>query len=494
MAGARTRSAPAPYPPPPSPAATWSVGFVSLGCAKNLVDSQVMAGALLADGLTLAPSPERADVILVNTCAFIADARAEATQAILRACAHKARGGCRAVVVAGCLPQRYRRRLRATFPEVDGFIGLDQLDRVGSIVRAALAGQGPVVAVGAAARRLYNPTRPALRFTGGPFAYLKVAEGCNHGCAFCAIPGIRGRYRSRPLEALRDEARALLATGARELILISQDTTSYGRDRRGGPRLPQLIEALDDLEGDYWLRLLYGYPSRVDNALLKTLATARHAVHYLDLPIQHSHPEILRAMQRADTVAVLPDLPARLRQALPGVTLRTTCLVGFPGETEAHFEHLLDYVTAARFDHLGVFTYSAEEGTLAADRPAPPAAVAIERRERLLARQWQIVRATRDGLVGHTARALLLRPVARAAGVWLARTARQAPDVDGQTRVRGVPSGAQAGDFLPVRYTGGRWCDLAAEVVRASRPVASHLAAPRRARQTGRTRRSHAPL
>ncbi len=492
MTGARSRSARAPDGPPPT--ATWSVGFVSLGCAKNLVDSQVMAGALLADGLTLAPSPERADVILVNTCAFIADARTEATQAILRACAHKARGGCRAVVVAGCLPQRYRRRVRATFPQVDAFIGLDQLDQVGTIVRAALTGNGPVLAVGAAAERLYNPARPALRFTGGPFAYLKVAEGCNHGCTFCAIPGIRGRYRSRPLEALLDEARALLATGVRELVLISQDTTSYGRDQRGGPRLPQLIQALDGLEGDFWLRLLYGYPSRVNAALLETLAAARHAVRYLDLPIQHSHPEILRAMQRADTVAVLPDMPTRLRQALPGVTLRTTCLVGFPGETEAHFEHLLEYVTAARFDHLGVFTYSAEEGTPAADLSAPPAAVAIERRDRLLERQGQIVRAVRAGLVERKARALLLRPAGRAAGVWFARMERQAPDVDGRTRVCGVSSGARAGDFVDVRYTGGRWCDLTAEVVHASQPVATVLAAPRRARQSGRTRRTHATL
>jgi ribosomal protein S12 methylthiotransferase len=453
-----------------------SIGFISLGCAKNLVDSQVMAGVLLAENLQLAPSPEEADIILINTCAFIEDARTEAAEAILRACRHKAAGGCRAVIVAGCLPQRYRDRVAQTFPDVDAFLGVDELDRVGAIARQVAAGRRRLeVGDGKAPTRLFASPHPGLRFSGGPFAYLKVAEGCNHTCAFCAIPGIRGRYRSRPQAELVAEAGALLTSGVRELNLISQDTTSYGRDRRtssGGETLPALLRALDARDGAFWIRVLYGYPSRVSDALLEAMAGARHVCAYLDLPIQHSHPEVLRAMQRADAVRAVTELPQRLRRAVPGMVLRTTCLVGFPGETEAHFQHLMDYVAAAKFDHLGVFAFSPEEGTAAFGRAdTPPTEVAAERRDRLLRLQKQVVEERRRALVGTRAEALLLQPV-RGDGrkgkgdvIWLARLARQAPEVDGCTHVRGVPDKARPGDFLEVRLTGGRGYDLAATAV-----------------------------
>ena len=446
-----------------------------------------MAGVLLSEDLRLAASPETADVILVNTCAFIEDARTEAAQAILRACRHKAAGGCRAVIVAGCLPQRYRGRMAATFPDVDAFLGVDELARIGAIVRQVAAGRRGIVAVGAQPpKRLFRPPLPGLRFSGGPFAYLKVAEGCNHACAFCAIPGIRGRYRSRGVAELVAEAQALLASGVREINLISQDTTSYGQDRRRAvgapPALPVLLRALDQMDGDFWIRILYGYPSRVTDALLEVMAASRHVCAYLDLPIQHSHPDILRAMRRADTVRAVAELPQRLRRAVPGIVLRTTCLVGFPGETEAHFRHLLAYVEAAQFDHLGVFAFSPEEGTAAFKRgKVPLPEVAAERRDRLLRLQRLIVNERRRVLKGTMAQALLLAgPGTRKpqAGIrrpgpgnqdpesgirWVARLSRQAPEVDGMTYVRGVPPSAKAGEFVPVRITGGRGYDLAAE-------------------------------
>ena len=465
-----------------------SVGLISLGCAKNLVDTQIMSGVLVTEGLTLAHDADHADVVLINTCAFIASAREEAGAIIAEMSAHKARGGCRAIIVAGCLPQRDGGRLAEQFPLVDAWIGVDELERIAEVayllIKPPTASGGgsssssssipasrppsparhPIVLVTDAPSARFEPRLPTLVFCNPSFAYLKIAEGCNHACAYCAIPGIRGRLRSRPLRSLVAEARALLKDGRRELNLIAQDTMSYGRDRRGAPRFAALIRALDALPGDFWLRLLYGYPAHLDDALLDTLSRSRHVVPYLDLPIQHSHPDILRAMRRADTLGALPDLVSRLRARWPGVALRTTCLVGFPGETDAQFEHLVDYVKAARFDHLGVFAYSVEEGTAAAALPDPvPAAVGEARRDRLLRVQQRIARAANRARIGTETRVLLQRPAPSGRNRWIARAPWQAPDVDGITRVSGLPAAARAGDFAAARITGLRGVDLAAE-------------------------------
>ncbi len=444
-----------------------SVGFISLGCSKNLVDAQVMAGFLLDEGIRLAPSPEEADVVVVNTCSFIGEAREEAADTILRVCQHKAAGGCRGLVVTGCLAQRYGRRLLQSFPEVDAFLGVDELDRIGTLVKRVAAGKRGLVAVSATPSRLFNPSRPALSFSGGPFAWLKIAEGCNHACAFCAIPGIRGRLRSRPVDEVVAEARALLGTGARELNVIAQDTTAYGRDLKRRDGLVELLQALDGLEGRFWIRILYGYPSLISDALLETVAASRHICRYFDVPVQHSHPAILRAMRRADTVKPVAALPERIRHAVPCAVLRTTCLVGYPGEGEAHFEHLLSYVEQARFDHLGVFAFSPEAGTAAHGLDgAPTAEVAEARRRRLMQMQRRIVDQKRLDLTGVSAEALLIRRLrpTRGQALWETRLQRQAPEVDGMTRVSGVPEGAQPGEWVQVTVTSGRAYDLAATV------------------------------
>jgi len=440
------------------------VGFISLGCPKNLVDAQIMAGRLLDQGLVLAESPERSQVVVVNTCAFIEAAREESIDAILEACALKTKGSVRAVVVAGCLSQRYQTELAESLPEVDAFIGLDELDRLPAVVRSVAGGARGLYTVSAQAAALFEPSPGRIVvFSGGPHAYLKIAEGCNHACAFCAIPAIRGRHRSRAQQDIVAEAAALLEAGYRELNLISQDTMFYGRDRDDGASLVSLLRALDGIGGAYRIRILYGYPSAVTAELLEAMAGARHVCRYLDVPVQHVHPAMLRAMLRAETVDAVAALPARARRALPGVALRTTCLVGFPGETEEHFAHLEAYVREAAFDHLGVFVYSPEEGTPAAARPdRPPPEVAEERRRRLLLAQRENVARKAAALIGTPATALLESGDAGGAGGWLGRTGRQAPDVDGVTRIRGAPAEAGIGDFVPVVYTGGEEYDLLA--------------------------------
>lgn len=446
-----------------------TIGIISLGCSKNLADSEAMAGFLLKSGYQLAPSPEAADVILVNTCAFIESAREEGAENILAACAHKAEGNCKAVIVAGCMPQRYRAQMLDAFPEVDAFLGVDELDRLPDLLktlthRKRQAREALLAVEPGLPTRTFAKPIPALRLSGQFIAYTKIAEGCNHACAFCAIPQFRGHLRSRPMEDIVAEVRDLLATGTREINLIAQDVTAYGKDLRNGSTLAELLRRLDALEGDFWLRWLYGFHNHVTDELLEVMAGAKHIVPYFDLPIQHAHPDILRAMRRADTIAAIDTFPERLRAAVPGATLRTTCMVGFPGETEEHFQALLDYVKRVRFDALGAFIFSPEEGTAAADLPGlPPPEVARDRLARLMSAQRAIAKERNRERVGATARALLLSRTDQ--GGALARLPHQAPEVDGQTRLARLPEGVQPGDFLPVTITGTRGYDLTARAL-----------------------------
>ncbi len=431
-----------------------AVGLVSLGCAKNLVDTQVMAGAMLRDGIRLAPSPDECDVILVNTCSFIGDARSESYAAIRDACRRKRAGLCRAVVVTGCLPQRYRERMLEETPDVDAFIGVDELDAIGDCIRGIVRGDRPASSVSTTPRRLFEPPVPGLALTGGPYAYLKVGEGCNHACAFCAIPGIRGRRRSRTTASIVSEAESLLAAGRRELVLISQDVTSYGADLGDGTDLAGLLRALDRIGGRFWIRWLYGFPSLLTDRILAAMAESPRVCRYVDVPIQHSHPDILRAMRRAGTAGAVAALPGRARSFMPDVALRTTCLLGFPGEREEHVRHLLDTIEQAAFDHLGAFVFSPEEGTPAFDLPGRPSlAAARKRRERVMLAQQRVVARRGKALVGAEAELLLERPVGKKPGEWTGRTAREAPEVDGEVRVKDVPAACRAGDFVRIRYT-----------------------------------------
>lgn len=434
---------------------TVTVGLVSLGCAKNLVDTQVMCGVMLTEGVELAPNPDDADVVLINTCAFIESAREEADFEIKRAIDLKTKGAIGGIIVAGCLPQRYGESLEVKYPEVDAWLGIDHVEDVAKIAKriARKKTEKTILKVTSPSIGIFEPRIPSLKITNGPYAYLKVADGCNHACAYCAIPGIRGHLRSRNVDDILLEAEELMYhAGVRELDIVAQDVTAYGRDRRTGKRLPDLLKALDEFDGDYWTRILYGYPSLVDDSLLESFATLRHLCHYIDIPIQHSHPDILRAMRRADTVGKVENLPARLRSACPDIAIRTTCLVGFPGETEDHFRHLCDFVREAKFDALGVFAFSCEEGTAAAALPGQvDPAVAEERRDRLMRIQKRIAGNAGRKRIGKITRTLLTRPLAN--GLWEARNEWQAPDVDGVTLVSNCPKNVKPGELIDTELT-----------------------------------------
>ena len=413
-----------------------TIGLVSLGCAKNAVDLQVMAGHLLKAGHTLAPDPDYADVILVNTCAFIESAREEAVAEIARACELKRAGRCKAVVAAGCFVQRYRAEVLKAFPDLDAVLGIDALDRISKIVEKAASLVPPGMP-----KKVFDPPIPALRLTGAAFAYLKVAEGCAHRCAYCAIPAIRGKFRSRPLKSILAEARALVKTGVKELNVIAQDPMLYGVDFCDGTNLVTLLRALDRIKGEFWVRVLYSYPSEITDAFLDWMNTSPHAVKYIDVPLQHTDPKILQAMARGSAVKATREAAERLRAAVPGVTLRTTMMTGFPGETPAAFKRMLADVKRMSFDHLGVFAFSPEDGTPAATLPRRPSLAVAERRAReVMALQKRIWSAKARKYVGQTFRALVVAP-----GV--ARLASQAPDVDGVVHLRRA---AETGTFVDV--------------------------------------------
>ena len=439
-----------------------TIGLVSLGCAKNAVDLQVMAGHLRKAGFALASNPDEADVVLVNTCAFIEQAREEAVSEILRACELKKSGRCRAVVVSGCFVQRYGSSLADTFPDVDAFLGIDALDRIATLVNGLGSARAKRVSIPCGnPRKVFSPPEPALRLTGPAFAYLKIAEGCAHRCSYCAIPAIRGVYRSRRVNDILAEARALVSTGVRELNVIAQDPMLYGVDmkpRRDGSRigLVDLLSALDALEGDFRVRVLYSYPSEITDAFLDWMNSSPRAIRYVDVPIQHTAPSVLRAMARGSAVQATRTASARIRAAVPGVTLRTTVMTGFPGETEGDFKRLVADIRSMKFDHLGAFAFSPEEGTVAAELDGQvPHGVAERRRQEIMRVQKGIWKTISKGYVGKVFPALVVAP-----GV--ARLESQAPDVDGVTFI--APSGKagpiSVGSVVKLRITAVKGYDF----------------------------------
>ncbi len=401
-----------------------TLALVSLGCAKNAVDLQVRVGGMLKGDYTLSPDPDRADVVIVNTCSFIASAREEAEAEILRAVQLKKSGNYGRVVVSGCYPQRYPEAL-AKFPGVDEWLGVPA--------------------------KWQKQQLPGFRLTGKAFAYLKIAEGCSHRCAYCAIPAIRGPFRSRPADDVVAEARVLVASGCRELNIVAQDPMLY-LSKSGGKkvRIEDLLRKIDEIEGDFWVRVLYSYPNEITDGFLGWMNTSPHAVKYIDVPLQHTVPEVLAKMNRSAAIDATLGAAKRLREAVEGVTLRTTIMTGFPGETPARFAKLLADIEEMSFDRLGAFAYSPEEGTAGAEmKGRPPKKTALEREREVMALAKKIWREKSRKMLGKTYKALVIAP-----GV--ARMASQAPDVDGVTFV----DASAVGEFVEVRLEKVRGFDF----------------------------------
>jgi ribosomal protein S12 methylthiotransferase len=445
----------------PRPRAT--VHFRSLGCPKNRLDSEVMLGTLALAGYALAERLEDADAVVVNTCSFIESAREESIAAILELAELRERGRLRALVVAGCLPQRYGGDLASELPEVDAFVGTGEFPRIASILERALAGSERGIYVEPGRTHLYDEHAPRLLSGPAHSAYLKIAEGCDRVCAFCAIPGIRGRFQSRTAASVLAEARQLAAAGVRELNLVAQDSTSWGKDlvtERRRPKLAGLVRALDldpGLEGLAWIRLLYLYPSAVTDALVEVLGSGRRVLPYVDVPLQHASDPVLAAMRRGTTAERQQRLVERLRAGIPDLTLRTTFIVGFPGETDADFEALCEFVRAVRFERVGVFRYSDEEGTAAhALAHKVPRRVARERQRALVALLRELQAEQQGALVGREVEVLVdAGGRDRARG----RLRSQAPEIDGEVWLRGA---ARAGTLVRARIEAVRGADLVA--------------------------------
>ncbi|MFO1458639.1 MAG: 30S ribosomal protein S12 methylthiotransferase RimO [Verrucomicrobiota bacterium] len=550
------------------------VGLISLGCAKNLVDAEIMLGSLLKDGVEIVNDPAEADAVIVNTCSFIDAAQEESVDTILEST--DLRGKTRpdqAVIVSGCMPQRFREELPKLMPEVDVFMGIDQVEQVGALVEQAItrrsdrnradaapapaskrrigkrlaeleAKAGPIAEAETSLRGTdqFNRTRkvvqpaptpagpstevtvrpnyiphfdtPRFRLTPRHFAYVKIAEGCNHPCSFCIIPRMRGSHRSRTQADVVAEARQLIRDGVRELNLISQDSTYYGLDLRANhsraisspekfsaatqalaadaTTLSSLLRELNGLKGDFWIRLLYTHPAHWTDDLIRTIAECRKVARYVDMPLQHIHDDLLQRMRRETSGQYIRDLIARIRAGIPGIALRTTFIVGFPGETEAHFRALLDFITETRFERLGVFAYSQEDGTVAGKmvQQVPPAK-RQQRRERAMAAQHAVAVAVSESYVGRTLKVLvegeatgrelakanvsswehgLIRqetgsgtggtPLKPGTRYWVARGEADAPDIDGRVYVRGA---LPIGKFAQVRIVGHTDYDLIAE-------------------------------
>jgi len=435
-----------------------AVHLISLGCPKNTADSELMLGALVRAGFEVTMDPQQAQVLLVNTCAFIEPAKKESIDAILAAAEVKKNGVGKRLVVAGCLSQRYGSELREQFPEVDIFVGTGNfLDLPELLRRSEQPELRPIPYIGAA-HLLPSAEAPRVR-TGDPFsAYLKVSEGCDHRCAFCIIPKIRGRHESRPLDDLVEEARCLAASGVREINLIAQDLTAYGRDLKPRASLATLLRRLAPIDGIQWIRLLYCYPNFVTEELLAAIAGLDKVVKYIDMPLQHADDAMLRAMKRERSADALRSLLERVRGAIPEVALRTSFIVGFPGETDAAFATLVDFVREQQFDRVGVFTYSREENTAAYDlADQVPEGVKRRRRADLMEVAAEISLEKNRGLVGREMEVMVEGAAPGRATRLRARTSAQAPEIDGMVLLSGE---AEPGEIVRARIERASTYDL----------------------------------
>src|SRR5687767_4239877 len=446
------------------------VGFVSLGCPKNLVDSEVMMGQLAEAGYEITNNAEEADTVVVNTCGFIESAKQESIDAILEATRWKSGGAASRVIVAGCLVERYRDDLMKELPEVDAFIGTSQINE---ILKAADdefdANELVITPIGnKSATYLYDENTPRLRATDSHTAFIKIAEGCDRPCAFCSIPAMRGSFRSRRFGSIIEEARMLAAQGVKEIVLIAQDSSRYGEDLGEVDALAALIRALGEIDGLEWIRPMYAYPTHISDAFLASIAETPTAVKYLDMPLQHASRNVLKLMKRGGNRESLERLIARVREKVPGIAIRTTFITGFPGETDEDFEELMTFVRNCRFDNLGVFTYSDEEGTPAFDLPNKvDPKVAKQRRSRLMKEQAKISKRVNKAKIGKTYRVLFEGLSQESDLLFQGRLEGQTQEIDGHILINDMPEDLEPkiGAVYNVRITEAFEYDLVGEIV-----------------------------
>ncbi len=439
------------------------LAVVTLGCEKNLVDSEVMMGLVAQKGYQVVQNPLEADVIIVNTCGFIDAAKEESVETILSMAQLKDAGSCKALLVAGCMAQRYQDELITEIPEIDGIVGTGEYFRIGELIEAAMHGEEKPQFVGNPVY-LYDELTPRMT-TGGASAYVKIAEGCDHSCTFCIIPKMRGKFRSRPIESIVAEARSLVSQGVKEIMLIAQDSTQYGLDVYGKRNLHGLLEALNEVEGLEWIRLHYAYPGFFTDEVIDAFARLPKVAKYIDMPLQHSEDHILKAMRRPGQQAQIRKLIAKIRDRVPDVAFRTSLIVGFPGESEQDFDNLCRFVREIGFDRIGVFTYSPEEGTPSADMDGQVPQEVKERRASMLMEVGREVAAKRNAeRVGRVLKVLIESQDTNNPGIYIGRTEYDAKEIDGQVFVTGNRE-IRIGDMVNVRITHSYDFDLAGECV-----------------------------
>lgn len=439
------------------------LGMVSLGCPKNLVDSEVMLGLIREKNFTVTNDPADADIIIVNTCGFIESAKEESINTILQMSEYKTQGSCRYLIVTGCLSQRYADELAQNIPEVDAFVGTECFTDISWVIEQVMDG-----------KKVLHMTRntteqpvemPRMLTTPEYMAYLKIAEGCDNCCSYCIIPKLRGPYTSRPYEAVMAEAKELAASGIKEIIVVAQDTTRYGEDLYGKLMLPQLLKDLNDLEGIEWIRVMYCYPNNFTDELIEAFATLPKVCKYVDLPLQHASNSLLASMNRYDTKEQVEALLKKLRTSIPGIVIRTTFIVGFPGETEADFEELKEFVAAQRFENAGVFKYSQEEGTVAGAMPNQiPEEIKENRYHELMALQAEISEELHQDLEGQELYVVIEGFDEENPSLAVARSYREAPDIDGNIFVENADN-LHIGEFAKVRILQGFTYELVAEQI-----------------------------
>ncbi len=435
------------------------IGIVSLGCPKNLVDSETMLGLIHEENFEITNDPAGAEIIIVNTCGFIESAKEESINTILQMAEYKKSGVCRKIIVTGCLGQRYAQELFDELPEVDAIAGVEVYDEIGSIIKRVMNGERFIMLERSKPDIIYTSKDtflPRILTTPPYTAYLKIAEGCDNCCSYCAIPKIRGPYRSKPMEQVLKEAQALVAGGVKELIVVAQDTTRYGEDLPGGRLLlADLLKELNKIESLKWIRVMYCYPNNFTDELIDTFASLDKVCKYVDLPLQHASNRLLASMNRYDTKEEVSALLKKLRERIPGIVIRTTFIVGFPGETDDDFEELKEFVEKQRFENAGVFAYSQEEGTVAGSMPNQiPDDVKQERYHELMALQAQISEELHKDTEGMTLEVLVEGIEEDGSGLYYGRSYREAPDIDGLVFIEN-PGEIKPGDFIKVNILQG---------------------------------------